>query len=270
MLALTRAVAVLAGVHAQARSSRILLVRHGETNFNADGRLQGRLESELTTTGHSQAQELGAWLSAAMSSGEEVVDRVYVSPRRRTRQTLANIEEHATGLPRSKQRAGLREIELTMWEGQHRGRLMDANGNDDSARWAQWKAQPSSFVFAEDDHAPLADLKRRAKEEWAELSAATTSGTTSLVVAHGAFNKVFMLTALGLPVDDWGFADDRFAFDNCATVELQFEPGAAHASAWRKRYPAESPWMSREEEVQHRIRAEHDSELQTTKSKSEL
>ena len=36
-----------------------------------------------------------------------------------------------------------------------------------------------------------------------------------MVVAHGAFNQVFVLTALGLPVDDFGFHDNHFAFQNC-------------------------------------------------------
>ena len=42
-----------------ARPCSVLLVRHGETTFNAEGRLQGRLESVLTDAGHAQAQELG-------------------------------------------------------------------------------------------------------------------------------------------------------------------------------------------------------------------
>ena len=235
-------------------TGRILLVRHGETNFNADGRLQGRLESQLTDTGHSQASALGEWLARA-EAGQ--VTRVFVSPRRRTRETLANIEAgHEKGLPAPEVRPGLREIELTMWEGQHRTELKDANGADDMERWKEWKAHPSSFVFKEDGHAPLGDLKRRAAEEWAALVAATPPDTTSLVVAHGAFNRVLVQTALGLAVDDFGFGDKHFAFDNCATVELLVPAGAAHASAWRKRYPSESEWMSQEEEVERRRREE--------------
>ena len=180
----------------------------------------------------------------------------FVSPRRRTLQTLANIEAAHGRLPPAVERTGLREIELTMWEGQHRAQLKDSHGKDDSERWAQWKAHPSGFVFAEDGHAPLGDLKRRAAEEWAALVASTPPDTTSLVVAHGAFNRVLVQTALGLPVDDFGFRDTHFAFDNCATVELLVPAGAAHASAWRKRYPSESEWMSKEEEVERRRREE--------------
>lgn len=236
--------------------SRLLLVRHGETNFNSDGRLQGRLESELTAKGHEQASALGQWLTSAEAAS---VDRVFVSPKKRTRQTLAGIESHATSLPAAEVRPGAREIELTIWEGQYKMNLKDADGNDDSARWAQWNAHPASFVFDEDGHAPLVDLKSRAKAEWLHYVAATPAESTSLVVAHGAFNRVFLMTALGLPVDDFGFNDKHFEFENCALIELSWTAGATHASAWRKRYPSASEWRTRDEEVQRRMREEHAS-----------
>ena len=86
---------------------------------------------------------------------------------------------------------------------------------------------------------------------------ATPPESTSLVVAHGAFNRVFMLTALGLPVDGHGFQDPHFEFENCAMVELQWPEGATHASAWRKRYPtADAKWTTREEEAERRRKAD--------------
>ena len=148
---------VVLGFAALASDCRLLLVRHGETNYNADGRIQGRLESILTDKGHQQARDLGKWLAAA----EQHVDRVFVSPRRRTRQTLAEIEEYASSLPPAEVHAGLREIELTMWEGQNRKDLRGADGRSDADRWAYWKADPDRFVFEEDGHSPLGDLKDR-------------------------------------------------------------------------------------------------------------
>lgn len=245
-LVLTRAVFAAASAPA---SCRLLLVRHGETNYNAAGRIQGRLESELTQTGLEQAEKLGAWVDA--SSEALAVDRVFVSPKRRTRQTLAGIESaQRAPLPAAEVRPGLREIELTVWEGSLRSDLAESD-----PRWEQWKARPDGFSFEEDGHAPLTDLKRRAAEEWAALVAATPGGSTSLVVAHGAFNRVLVQTALGLPVDDFGFKDGHYAFENCALVELRWEAGQAHASAWRKRYPAPSEWRSREAEEVRRARA---------------
>ena len=230
-------------VDAKVDGGRLLLVRHGQTNFNAEGRLQGRLESELTDVGHQQAQALGKWIA----NHEAHIRQSFVSVRYRTHQTLANIEAYATNLPTAEVRPGLREIELTAWEGQ----LKSDVSHSDGERWAQWKAHPDGFVFSEDGHSPLGDLQTRASGEWTALLQATPPGTTSLVVAHGAFNRAFLLTALGLPVDDYGFRDvaKRFDLANCAVVELIWAAGAAHASAWRLRYPSETAWSSREEEL---------------------
>ena len=250
-LLLTRAIVGVTALASDATSScRLLLVRHGETNFNFDGRLQGRLESELTENGHSQATKLGEWLAIAESAS---IDRVFVSPRKRTQQTLARIADEHPTLPHATSRADLREIELTVWEGQFKS----VPQQSDAERWARWKAHPNGFVFEEDGHSPLGDVKRRASEEWRALVSATSVGSTSLIVAHGAFNRVFLLTALGLPVDDFGFRDVHkwFEFENCALVELLWTPGAEHASAWRRRYPAEGEWMTREQELERRARS---------------
>ena len=226
---------------AEAAICRLLLCRHGETTFNVAGRCNGPLESELTDVGLGQADELGMWLAAA----ELPADRVFVSPLLRTRQTLAAIEAHAPRLPEATVRPGLREIEMTQWDGQ----LFADLRSSDAERYAEWQARPSSFIFAEDGHSPLGDLQCRAAEEWEHVVSQTPAGSTSLVVAHGAYNRAFTLTALGLPVDDVGFRDDHFAFANCGTVELRWPAGAVQAAEWRKRWPQEGAWTSREEEV---------------------
>ena len=72
-------------------AQRFLIARHGETNFNAEGRIQGTLDtSVLTARGVRQAQELGCYIA-----DEELarIAKVWVSPMTRARQTLACIEE---------------------------------------------------------------------------------------------------------------------------------------------------------------------------------
>jgi hypothetical protein len=48
---------------ADVQHARVILVRHGETNYNAEGRIQGRLESVLTAKGQGHAAALGEWLA---------------------------------------------------------------------------------------------------------------------------------------------------------------------------------------------------------------
>ena len=188
--------AALATSAEPATRSRVLLVRHGETDFNKAARIQGTLESELTEAGRAQARELGSWLAA---SNAGAIDRVVCSPKARTRATLDEIEASfaatgATALPERMLRFDLRELELTDWEGRYR---KDIEARD-PAEYHAWKSQPASFVFPS-GHAPLPALWARTKTEWAHLRDSTPAGTTTLVVAHGAFNRAFLGRVFGLP-----------------------------------------------------------------------
>mmetsp|Transcript_2836 Transcript_2836/g.5906 ORF Transcript_2836/g.5906 Transcript_2836/m.5906 type:complete len:327 (-) Transcript_2836:224-1204(-) len=265
--------------------ARFLIVRHGETDYNSDGRVQGTLESQLTSRGQMQATELGRWLAR----NEPSIGRVVVSPKKRTRETLAGItaehqalsgvEREAAVLVPVDVRPGLREIELTAWEGRMRGDITAADTasadmpDADGARWNRWKADPMSFVFREDGHAPFRCLWERAGGEWQSLldeATAAAAATDSegkgaqteipptLVVAHGAFNRALLLQSLGLPQVSWRDDKDHFVFDNCECVEIQWRPsldgagvgGSSCAVQWRRRYPQESKWRTSDEEVQ--------------------
>ena len=60
---------------------RILLARHGETPWNAEGRYQGQVDIPLSPIGEGQARALGARLA------EVQVDRAIASPLSRARRT---------------------------------------------------------------------------------------------------------------------------------------------------------------------------------------
>ena len=87
--------------------------------------MQGRLESQLTPRGVSQAVELGSWMATA----EPTIGRVAVSPKLRTRETLEAIgsEHSAVVAAPTAVRSGLREIELTGWEGKARSKITAAS-----------------------------------------------------------------------------------------------------------------------------------------------
>jgi broad specificity phosphatase PhoE len=87
----------------------LLLVRHGETDWNADGRLQGQTDRVLSDFGRRQAQELAGELA-----GEEI-DAIYASDLARARQT-AEIVAERVGLPVLLD-ADLREKDWGTWEG---------------------------------------------------------------------------------------------------------------------------------------------------------
>jgi broad specificity phosphatase PhoE len=86
-----------------------LLVRHGETDWNAEGRLQGHTDTLLNEYGRRQAQALAEDLAA------ETLDAVYASDLARARET-AEIIGGRIGLPVAL-RTDLREKNWGTWEG---------------------------------------------------------------------------------------------------------------------------------------------------------
>ena len=86
-----------------------LLARHGETDWNHEGRFQGHADPGLNDLGRAQAEELAAFLAV------KPPDAVYASDLRRAYET-AEIIGARLGL-RVEREAGLREIDVGSWQG---------------------------------------------------------------------------------------------------------------------------------------------------------
>jgi probable phosphoglycerate mutase len=69
-------------------ATTVVLVRHGDTDWNREGRIQGWAPSQLTDRGREQARALGEYLADAYD-----VDRLVASDLRRTRETTALLRE---------------------------------------------------------------------------------------------------------------------------------------------------------------------------------
>ncbi|KAL1510562.1 hypothetical protein AB1Y20_006863 [Prymnesium parvum] len=219
---------------------RFLLARHGETNFNKEGRIQGTLDSSvLTLDGISQVSALGYFLA---SSGEAAaVDATWCSPMQRARQSYAAVLGCASAagvsLPAACVRHELREIELHEWEGLLKTEI-------DEEAWGAWKRRPDTYRAA-NGAAPLLDLWARAQGNWAAVRAGKSR--CSFIMAHGALGRCMLGTALGL--EPISFNEPSFEFENAALVEIEWPHDAAVATRWRKRHPVESEWMTAEDVV---------------------
>lgn len=85
---------------------KIYLIRHGQTDWNTEGRIQGSYDSELNENGIRQAKELGARLLESQVN----FSRIYSSKQKRAYKT-AEIISNITGKPLERV-AGLEEINL--------------------------------------------------------------------------------------------------------------------------------------------------------------
>jgi 2,3-bisphosphoglycerate-dependent phosphoglycerate mutase len=150
--------------------TRILAVRHGETAWNVDTRLQGQIDISLNSTGQEQARRLAEALA------EEGVEAIVASDLVRARDT-AQAVAHRTGLPLATDK-GLRERHFGIFQG-HTYAEVEQRWPEESARWR--KREPE---FGAPGGETLAAFYERCVQTATRLAAAHP-GRTLLLVTHG-------------------------------------------------------------------------------------
>ena len=184
--------------------SRVLLVRHGESTWNAERRVQGQHDPPLSEFGRRQAGQLAARLA-----GRPLV-ALYSSDLRRAWQTAEPIAE-AVGLEAIPLQ-GLREIALGDWEGKTREEL----AREFPEEWEAWSQRPSWDLVPSGEGA--GPFERRVRETLAWILSRHTVGDV-LCVTHGGVIQV----ALGSVVAPRRGSDGLFPFviENCSLTVLQ-------------------------------------------------
>jgi broad specificity phosphatase PhoE len=171
-------------------SPRVYLVRHGETDWNRHGLVQGTMDVPLNASGRLQARSLADTLSTVW------FDAAYTSPLDRARQTATAILADRPGVPLFTV-PELREMSYGLWQG--RGSIPRRRANPGLDR--RWRDDPWSVRFPGGDS--LADVRARTRELWGRL-VREHSGQTVLVAAHGHVNRVLLIEALDLrPARFW-------------------------------------------------------------------
>jgi len=174
---------------------RLLLVRHGETNWNRDKRFQGQIDVPLNDQGRSQAAKAAQFLQAV------TLDRAVTSPMLRPKETAEVIvKEHPHITLELDER--LREISHGLWE----GKLEEEIAVDYGHELEQWKVAPETVQMPEGEN--LQQVWDRAIAAWNDIVASAPGDhpTTILVVAHDAVNKAILCYLAGLgPEAFWTF-----------------------------------------------------------------
>lgn len=171
--------------------NEIYLIRHGETEWNAQGRFQGKLDSALTDTGVQQAAAIGRCLAGLDLS----VDAFVSSPLGRTRQTAAIIAGSAQ-LPAAQCDDRLGEVSLGSWDG--------LTHIDIDAQWPGLLdgSTPFDWFFRSPDGETYDSAFRRAEcwlEERQGVTVAVSHGLIGRII-RGAYSGLSETDALSLPV----------------------------------------------------------------------
>jgi probable phosphoglycerate mutase len=160
---------------------RILLARHGETAWNALGRLQGHTDIPLNETGRAQARALADGVAAAG------IAAVVTSDLARARET-GEIVAAALGLAAPVIEPGLRERRFGVFEGLTR----DECATHHPEAWRAWEERTGGPADSE----PRAAAITRMAEALARI-AAGDGGGPALVVSHGGVMRLWLMDILG-------------------------------------------------------------------------
>jgi broad specificity phosphatase PhoE len=182
-------------------TTRILLVRHGETTLSADDRFAGSTDVPLSDAGRHQAECLAERLSCVS------LDAVYCSPMRRTRETAA-IVARPHGLEIVARNA-LREIDHGRWE-QLRRADVEVRFPDEYEAWSR-----DPFRFAPNGGESGAHVIARAMPAVQNI-VSSHPGETVLVVSHKATIRLIIAGLLGF--DARSYRDRLDQFPACLNI----------------------------------------------------
>jgi probable phosphoglycerate mutase len=187
----------------------LILVRHGETDWNRDGRWQGHADAPLNERGREQARTLADELAG------EHVGAVYSSDLSRARETAAIIAERL-GREVSLD-ARLREVHVGRWSGLTMEEIETRFPGD----VARWRASAADHAFG--DGETYAAMSQRVVAAVEEI-AARHVGEQIVVVLHGGPIRALLAHAAGITYDEQ--RRRRAHLSNCGYVRIGARDGA--------------------------------------------
>ncbi|WP_426341391.1 histidine phosphatase family protein [Pseudoduganella sp. S-14] len=198
--------------------TRILLIRHGETAWNAVRRLQGHIDIPLSPTGERQAEALARALAA------EPLEAIISSDLGRALQTAQAVAEHHPHLP-LRSDPGLRERGYGVFE----GLLYTEIAERYPVEFAEWQARDVDAVMPAGDRVAesFRQFFQRCQDgiaRWAERY----PQQSILIVAHGGVLECAYRAARGLSID--GPRD--FQVKNASINRFTFDKGVLSLEQW--------------------------------------
>ena len=163
---------------------KILFVRHGQTDWNRAGRMQGQKDIPLNDRGRRQAERNGRVLKGLIGQASWAVAH---SPLSRASETMQIILDNGVSAGSVRQEDDLREIAYGAFEGMTH-REINQQFPD---QMAERKADKWNFVVPDGE-----SYSGLSKRTWAFLE---TLSEPTLIVAHGGVMRVMLQRLLNIP-----------------------------------------------------------------------
>jgi probable phosphoglycerate mutase len=195
-------------------ATRIIAVRHGETSWNVDARIQGQLDIQLNDTGRWQARRVGHALAS------EQIAAIYSSDLGRAHETARAIGETAGVAVNAD--AGLRERRFGIFE----GRTFDEIAQTWPDHALRWKKRIPEWEPPEGGES-LLHLRERVTRTVGEM-AARHCGQQIAIVAHGGVLDALYRIATGQEVN----SPRTWQLPNGAINRLLWTPGGFTLVGW--------------------------------------
>jgi probable phosphoglycerate mutase len=196
--------------------NHLTLIRHGETEWNSDGKIQGSVDVPLSAAGLRQAAELASRLRG---EGERF-DLLYSSDLLRAAET-ARILAQELEAPPPRFSPLLRELDCGDWE----GRRIEDLKREEPELYERWLGDPAFRIPGGES---MLDLRGRAAAFLEEQETGLDGAERVLIVAHGLINRMFLSLLLKLDVHRSRF----FSQDNTAINRFTWHGGRVYCDAW--------------------------------------
>ena len=196
----------------------LILVRHGETEWNSDKRIQGSVDVPLSEAGRAQAVAL------ARALAEEGLrpDLIYTSDLQRSSETGRIV---AGRLDVSDIRVSplLRELDCGEWE----GRLIEDLRQNEPALYEAWLDDPAKPLPGGES---VLQLRARAERFFRENAGDLAACPRVLIVAHGLMNRMILSLLLKLDPQQSRY----FSQDNTAVNVFAWRGPRVYCDVWNR------------------------------------
>jgi alpha-ribazole phosphatase len=200
---------------------RLFLIRHGETEYNEQGKIQGHIDIPLSSEGRKQASVTAELLMEHVEG--RCVAAVYSSDLKRSGETaepfIDMLKSRGYDFP-VYYLSQLREVNLGVWQGRTRRELLEDVGEDGISLFARWLEDPTDITPENGESMPfffervkdtLYEIIDENKDQDCCVIIFTHSGNLSMILNYINGNKPMNFV--------------KYSIDNASGIVLEYKDG---------------------------------------------